>query len=296
MGRNVISRGISARGPILAFFVATFVAPTLGCAQTNNAAAAMPMSMPAGIWQARLGIEGESPQLFSELSAQGFHAVDVAGYRLSDGRERFATVWMFGDAGGGRLSTSLDAAALITLATNATKLGTHLTRISAWPTPDGTRFAAIEEPMVAPDLVLRVDVTAEGLTAELEAGMCAVDLAGYGTAEGTRYVALLTKDARAKSVHAHYGLDAKAVEALIVASGQKGARPLRIVGWEEDGAARFSALFIDIPGPYWMVRNDVTPEAYQRALEEAVATGYRVGQLSAFAIGGELHLTAVFTQ
>jgi hypothetical protein len=253
-----------------------------------------------GIWQAHLGIE-DRPELFTELATQGFRLLDVSGYSLK-GEARYASVWLFGDGRGWQELHGVDEETLLKTNESHTKAGLVLAHVSGFHTSKGTRYAAIWEPDgVGTRVDLRVALTGDELmkleAEQREIPVRLVDVSAYVTEEGPQFTAAWSPVPQGlPKTELAIGLDAAGLDAALADASAKGARVVRLGGYEVEGETRFYLLRVVAPGPLWMARRDLTPETYQTTLEDLVQVGYRIAHLSAYTVKGEARYAVVWTR
>ena len=254
----------------------------------------------AGIWQAHLGTE-DRPGLFEELSTQGFRLLDVSGYSVK-GEERYASVWLFGDGRGWQERHGIDADTLLETNASHAKAGLSLAHVSAFHTSKGPRFAAIWEPDGYASLVdLRLNLTGEELE-RLEKDhetqpVRLVDVSAFADDDAPRFTAVWTPLPEGlPRTELKLGLDGTALDSAIADASARGARVVRLGGYERSGEARFYLLLVVAPGPFWMARRDLTPATYQTTLEDMLQVGYRVSHLTAYTVKGEARYAGVWTR
>jgi hypothetical protein len=263
-------------------------------------AEAPPTVVVTGIWQAHLGTE-RRPELFAELATQGFRLLDVSGYTLG-GEERYASVWLFGDGRGWQELHGVDQETLLKTNAAHAKSGLTLAHVSGFETSKGARYAAIWEPDADGTVVdLRVDLTGDALAKSdaepRDPPVRLVDVSAFGTDDGPRFTAAWSPLPQGQpKTELSIDLDAAALDALVDDAAAKGARLVRLGGYEVDGEARFYALRVVAPGPFWMARRDLTATTYQTTLEDMVQIGYRISHLSAYTVKGAARYAAVFTR
>jgi hypothetical protein len=75
---------------------------------------------------------------------------------------------------------------------------------------------------------------------------------------------------------------------------KEGYRLRQVSGYAVGSDAQFAAIFDKRTGPAWIARHDMTSNAYQAEFDARVREGYRLRQVSGYAVGGQARYAAIF--
>ncbi|MEM9594660.1 MAG: hypothetical protein AAGD06_10360 [Acidobacteriota bacterium] len=100
---------------------------------------------------------------------------------------------------------------------------------------------------------------------------------------------------------ARHGMTSSQYQAAFDEYGRKGYRPVHIAGYGVGEVAYFAAIWEPIGGPGWpppgfFTRHDMTPAEYQAEFTARSAAGYRLTQISGYAVAGEPYYAAIWEQ
>jgi CubicO group peptidase (beta-lactamase class C family) len=120
--------------------------------------------------------------------------------------------------------------------------------VQGYRTSDGHRFAAAFEPAGAAAILARHDLDAKQyqkvFDTEAAKGWRPTNLAGYATAQGTRFAIVLAKSAGDGRWHARHGLTAAEFQKEFDAQGAKDMRLLCVSGYPEGAGSRYAGLWV----------------------------------------------------
>jgi hypothetical protein len=97
-----------------------------------------------------------------------------------------------------------------------------------------------------------------------------------------------------KAVH---GVDGAGYQEWFDRVMKDGYRPVYVNGYDTGTRAAYAAVAVrDAKAPGWMARHALTSEEYQKALDAAVAQGYRPSCVSGYLDAGVVRFTAIFVR
>lgn len=109
----------------------------------------------------------------------------------------------------------------------------------------------------------------------------------------TRFAAIWEQ--RGVPFAARHGIDAATYQQAFDAQKAAGFRPLRVAGYSEGRDARFAAIWIpDDHSAAWEARHNLTADQYQATFDTLTAQGYRLTDVSGYAISGAARYTGVW--
>lgn len=166
--------------------------------------------------------------------------------------------------------------------------------------PQGTgtsRFATIWEKAPGPAWEARHGLTSQAFQQELDKlaaqGYRLVDVSGYGVGGQERYAAIWQKRAGPAWEERH-GLTADAYQREFDRLTGQGYRPVHVSGYAVGGEVRFAAIFEKGSGIAWIARHDLTSDQYQRQFNRFTADGYRLVDVSGYAVDGQERYAAIW--
>jgi CubicO group peptidase (beta-lactamase class C family) len=127
----------------------------------------------------------------------------------------------------------------------------------------------------------------------VEQGYRLVDVDGYGANGQARYAAIFLKSG-GPAWSARHGLTSAQYQAEVDARVKAGYRLVHVDGYDIGGTARFAAIFHKSPGPAWVARHGLTSAQYQAEFNTLVGQGYRLIDVSGYAVGAEARYAAIF--
>jgi hypothetical protein len=177
--------------------------------------------------------------------------------------------------------------------------GFRLVGVSGYGCDGHACFAAIFAKRRGPAWAARHEMTTDAYEQELverfERGYRLLDVRGYVVDGHERFAAIFDKSTGPEWVALH-GMTAEEYHREFQRRAIEGYRPRTVSGYAGEGGARFAAIFDRVGGPAWAARHDMTSDGYQRELHARVRDGYRLRQLSGYAVDGEARYAAIFEQ
>jgi hypothetical protein len=95
---------------------------------------------------------------------------------------------------------------------------------------------------------------------------------------------------------ARHGLTAEQYQSTFDQFRRDGYRPLQVCGYSQGFGARYAAIWSLIDGPAWEARHGLSAADYQDTFNSLVARGYRLTNISGYAINGGARYAAIWEQ
>jgi hypothetical protein len=111
----------------------------------------------------------------------------------------------------------------------------------------------------------------------------------------TRFAALFEKD-DGIPWQARHAIDGNTYQATFDSLVAQGFRLTSVCGYSEGRDARYNAVWQQRGGPAWQARHGLTSEQYQTTFDNLVRQGFRLTNVSGYAIGGEARYAAIWEQ
>jgi len=122
-------------------------------------------------------------------------------------------------------------------------------------------------------------------------------VSGYFDGSQDLYAAIWRKQRGALPWQARYGLTADQYQAFFDQVTGQGYKPILVCGYGDGVQDRYAAIFRKIAGaPAWQARHGLTPAQYQATSNELVAEGYRLELVSAYSVGGQDRIAAIWAK
>jgi hypothetical protein len=124
------------------------------------------------------------------------------------------------------------------------------------------------------------------------------DVSGQGVAMSrfaTRFAALFEKE-DGTPWQARHGIDAATYQATFDSLGAQGFRLTSVCGYSEGRDARFNAVWQQRDGGAWQARHNMTSDEYQANFDSLIQQGFRLTNVSGYAINGEARYAAIWEQ
>jgi CubicO group peptidase (beta-lactamase class C family) len=158
-------------------------------------------------------------------------------------------------------------------------------------------YAAIWEKASGPPRVARHGLTAAQYQAEFDSltaqGYRLLDVSGYAAGSEARYAAIWEKSAGPARV-ARHGLTAAQYQAEFDSLVAQGYRLVCISGYGLGSTAFYAAIWEHSADPAWVARHGLTAAQYQAEFTTLVGQGYRLTDVSGYAVGGTDLYAAIF--
>lgn len=113
------------------------------------------------------------------------------------------------------------------------------------------------------------------------------------TRYSTRYAAIWSKG-DVYPYQARHGLTSDQYQSTFNQMTGQGYRPIQVCGYSEGFEDRYAAIFSQSPGGAWEARHRLTADQYQSKFNELTGKGYRLRNVSGYAIAGEQRFTGIW--
>jgi hypothetical protein len=127
------------------------------------------------------------------------------------------------------------------------------------------------------------------------AGYRLTNIDGYGVNDTPLYAAIFER-ASGPPWRAQHGLTSAQYQATFEELVGQGYRLTRLAGYAVHGQDRYAAIWTQMRGPAWVARHGLTHAAYQTEFEKLVADGYRLVDVSGYAVDNSPRFAAVFVK
>jgi hypothetical protein len=111
----------------------------------------------------------------------------------------------------------------------------------------------------------------------------------------TRYAGLWEK-ARGPAWQARHGLSSAQYQQVFDSLAQQGYRLVEISGYSVADQATYAAIWEQRQGPAWVARHGLTAEQHQQEFDRLSREGYRLVDISGYAVGGRARYAAIWEQ
>jgi hypothetical protein len=93
---------------------------------------------------------------------------------------------------------------------------------------------------------------------------------------------------------ARHGMTSGDYQAAFNQYVDEGYRLKEVNGYGSNGPAHYAAIFEKSGGPAWIARHGLTSSQYQAEFDARVKEGYRLRQVSGYAVGNDARYAAIF--
>lgn len=173
---------------------------------------------------------------------------------------------------------------------NLVASGYRLAYVSGYTINNDPRYAAVWEKKPSPAWVARHGLTSaqyqQAFNTYVSQGYRPVLVNGYTVNNQDRYVAIWDKSASGAWV-ARHGLTSTDYQTTTNSLVGQGYRLRHVSGYTVDGQARYAAIWVKTSDTSaWVARHGLTSSAYQQEFNRLVGLGYRLTQVSGYAVRG----------
>jgi CubicO group peptidase (beta-lactamase class C family) len=177
--------------------------------------------------------------------------------------------------------------------------GYRLLEVSGYSVGSEDLYAAIWDHALGPARVARHGMSGDQYQSEFDSlvgqGYRLVDVSGYAVADQPRYAAIWEKSAGPAWV-ARHGLTAAQYQAEFDSLVNRGYRLVCVSGYTVAGQPLFAGIWEQSAGPAWVARHNLTAPQYQAEFDGLVKQGYRLVDVSGYAVGGQDLYAAIWEQ
>jgi hypothetical protein len=175
--------------------------------------------------------------------------------------------------------------------------GYRLREVNGYGANGQPHYAAIFEKSGGPAWIARHGMSSSVYQAEfndrVKEGYRLVEVSGYTINGEPHYAAIFDKSAGAAWV-ARHGMSSSQYQQEFTKRVSEGYRLRQVCGYAVGNEAQYAAIFDKSAGPAWIARHDMDSAAYQAEFNARVKEGYRLRQISGYAVGNEARYAAIF--
>ena len=177
--------------------------------------------------------------------------------------------------------------------------GFRLVEVDAYGVGGQALYAGIWEKVAGPAWVARHGLTGAQYQTEFDTlvrqGYRLREVSGAGVGDHALYAALWDKSPGPEWV-ARHGLTGAQYQTEFDTLVHQGFRLRQVDGYAVNGQAYYAGIWEKTPGPAWIARHGLTGAQYQTEFDNLVHQGYRLVDVSAYDVGGQVFYAAVFEQ
>jgi CubicO group peptidase (beta-lactamase class C family) len=177
--------------------------------------------------------------------------------------------------------------------------GYRLIEVDAYGVGGQATYAGIWEKVTGPAWVARHGLTGAQYQVEFDnlvnQGYRLRQVSGAGVGDHALYAAIWDKSPGPSWV-ARHGLSGAQYQAAFDNLVKQGYRLRHVDGYGVNGQAYYSAIWEKTAGPAWVARHRLTGAQYQAEFDNLVDQNYRLVDVSAYDVGGQLYYAAIFEQ
>jgi hypothetical protein len=228
---------------------------------------------------------------------------NAAGYlgpellTLSRFNTRFAALFDKGDGSAWQARHGLTADAFQATFDVLIRQGYRLTNVCGYSEGIGARFNGVWQLRGGPAWQARHDLTNDQYQATFDAlaaqGYRLVCVSGYAENGDARYAAIW-EQRQGPDWQARHGLSRSQYQQTVDQMTADGYALVQASGYRVNVDVRFAAIWERRPGLGWIARHGLTSREYQKALDQQVASGYRLVSVSGYSDAGIARYAAVW--
>ncbi|MFC0666201.1 trypsin-like peptidase domain-containing protein [Azotobacter chroococcum] len=288
--------GILVRGE--ADFVAqgtcniSLVCPTTGCRgeDCTRTTEFAPLVRVPGSWEARHGLtSAQYQQVFNELAGQGFRLTNVSGYAVG-GQDLYAAIWEQREGPAWQARHGLTSAQYQQVFNELPGQGFRLTNVSGYAVGGQDLYAAIWEQREGPAWQARHGLTSTQYQQAFDElagqGFRLTDVSGYAVGGQDLYAAIW-EQREGPAWQARHGLTSAQYQQVFNELAGQGFRLTNVSGYAVGGQDLYAAIWEQREGPAWQARHGLTSTQYQQAFDELARQGFRLTDVSGYAVGNQ---------
>jgi hypothetical protein len=175
--------------------------------------------------------------------------------------------------------------------------GYRLKEVNGYGSNGQAHYAAIFDKSSGPAWIARHGLSSSAYQQEfndhVNDGYRLVEVSGYTVNGAPQYAAIFEKSTGPAWI-ARHGLTSGQYQAEFDARVKEGYRLRQISGYAVGNDARYAAIFDKSSGPAWIARHGLTSGQYQAEFDARVKEGYRLRQISGYAVGNDARYAAIF--
>jgi polyglycine hydrolase-like protein len=160
-------------------------------------------------------------------------------------------------------------------------------------------YAAIWEKGPGPATIARHGMTSAQYQAEVDAlvkkGFRPVYVSGYGI-NGKDYYAAIWEERSSPAWVARHRMTSDEYQQEFKKFATQGYRLVHVSGYDVGSTPYYAAIWEKGSGPAWVARHGMTSAEYQQEFNTRLGQGYRLVEVSGYAIGGKERFAAIWTK
>jgi hypothetical protein len=249
-------------------------------------AAAVASPARANEWNAHFGqTASEYQQEFDKETKAGFRLHDIGGYSV-DGEARYAAIFRKAKGPAYEAKHGLSAEQYQQEFDKAWHEGLRPVRVSAYPTKEGIRFAAVfvREPHNL-QFAARHGLDSAAYQAEFnkmeKEGYSLIDISGYKDGATVRYAAIFEKGPKHEERMARHGLTSADYQKVFDEEKKAGWHLLRVNCYDVGGDPQYAAIWgKGAQVKAWEDKHGLTGPEFQKVFDELTHKGYELTHVS----------------
>jgi len=244
---------------------------------------------PGHTWEARHGLTSDQyQQAFDDLVGRGYRLTRVSGYSVG-GHDRYAAIWDKSDGPAFQAHHGLTSDQYQKTFDELVRQGFRPTCVSGYSVGGDPRYAAIFEPAAGIGFAARHGLTADQYQQAFNdlvgKGFRLTYVSGFNVGGTDQYAAIWEQSAGPAFAARHRLTSDQYQQTFNELTGQ-GFRLTHVSGYSLNGEARYAAIWEQSAGPAFAARHGLTAAQYQQAFNELVSKGFRLVDVSGFALKG----------
>src|SRR5262245_23966216 len=248
-------------------------------------------------WQARHGLSAADYQAqFDQLVGRGYRLVQVTGYPVG-GQARYAGIWQRRGGSAWQARHGITPPAYQMAVSTLAQQSYRPTHVSAFRLGGDVLFSAVWEQEAGLPWIARHDLTSAQYQQLFDTlsrnGYRLRCVSGYEDGGEARYACIWDEYA-GPAWQARHGLDAAAYQREFDALVAQGYRLVQAAGYCVGGTPRFAGVWEQSPGHGWKARHGLPDTSYQGEFDAAVSAGFRLVDVSGYAVGAAAAYTTVW--
>jgi Bacterial tandem repeat domain 1 len=244
---------------------------------------------PGHTWEAHHGLTSDQyQQTFDDLVSRGYRLTRVSGYSVG-GRDRYAAIWDKSDGPAFQARHGLTSDQYQQTFDELVGQGFRPTCVSGYSVGGDPRYAAIFEPASGVGFAARHGLTSDQYQQAFNdlvgQGFRLTYVSGFNVGGTDRYAAIWEQSA-GPGFAARHGLTSDQYQQAFDELVGQGFRLTHVSGYSVNGEARYAAIWEQSAGPGFAARHGLTAAQYQQTFNELVSQGFRLVDVSGFALNG----------
>jgi len=244
---------------------------------------------PGHTWEARHGLtSAQYQQAFDDLVGRGYRLTHVSGYSVG-GRDHYAAIWDQSAGPAFQAHHGLTSDQYQRAFDQHVGQGMRPVCVSGYSVGGDARYAAIFEPAGGVSFAARHGLTSDEYQQAFNdlvgKGFRLTYVSGFNVGGQDRYAAIWEQSPGPAFV-ARHGLTSDQYQQAFNQFVGQGFRLTQVSGYSVGGQPRYAAIWEQFGGPGFAARHGLTAGQYQQAFDEFVGQGFRLVDVSGFALNG----------